>query len=178
MGRQMDWRPCGACAGLHFDGASRKGECAAGIRHQPVGLNFGLPFGTPETPTAQAGWRACGKCLAMFFDGDHDKGVCPSGGGHRAEGAFFVLPHDVPPSPVAEARWRFCLKCMGLVFDGDPARRGRCPAGDAHAPAGFDFVLPHIGVARISTRGIGTVVVGRSTSAGGSAPGDRTAGSR
>ena len=93
MGDQDQWRFCGKCDGMFFDGSPDKGRCPAGGAHQANGFNFVLPHDVPETPSAQKNWRFCGKCHGMFFDGFPNKGRCPGGGAHQANGFNFVLPH-------------------------------------------------------------------------------------
>ena len=143
--QQADWRFCGKCSVMFFDGFPDKAHCAGGGGHQAIGLNFTLPHDTPETPKAQANWRFCGKCHGLFFDGFPQKGACPGGGGHQSVGFNFTLPHDVAETPKAQANWRFCGKCEAMYFDGFADNKGKCQAGGAHAAAGFNFVLPNQG---------------------------------
>jgi hypothetical protein len=139
---QRDWRFCGKCEELFFDGFPDKGKCPAGGGHEAHGFNFVLPHDQPESPDRQGAWRFCGKCHAMFFDGFPDKGTCPAGGGHDAQGFVFVLPHDQPEGPDRQGAWRFCGKCHAMFFDGFPTK-GVCPTGGGHDAQGFVFVLPH-----------------------------------
>jgi len=143
-GGQPEWRYCGKCYSMFFDGFQDKGRCAAGGAHQAIGFRFVLPHDQPETPKAQRNWRYCGKCHGMFFDGFPQKGRCPAGAGHQAIGFNFVLPHDVPGTHKMQPAWRFCLKCSSMFFDGFP-QKGSCAAGGDHQAAGFNFVLPHEG---------------------------------
>jgi hypothetical protein len=143
-GSQSDWRFCGKCNVMYFDGFPDKGHCAGGGGHQAIGLVFLLPHSAPETGSAQHNWRYCGKCHGMFFDGFPQKGACPAGGGHQAIGLNFVLPHDVAETPKSQRNWRFCAKCDSLFFDGF-ANKGKCPQGGGHSAAGFNFVLPNQG---------------------------------
>ena len=141
---QSDWRFCGKCFSLFFDGFPAKGFCPAdGQNHVPNGYMFVLPHDVPETADTQGAWRFCDKDFVMFFDGRPDKGVCDAGGGHHAAGFTFVLPHDVPGSNTAQTAWRFCGKCACMFFDGFDSK-GHCPNGGGHAAAGFMFVLPHL----------------------------------
>ena len=142
MSMQLDWRYCGKCHALYFDGFPDKGSCAAGGGHNAAGFNFDLPHDLPPTPTAQDTWRYCEKCHALYFDGFPDKGSCAAGGGHNAAGFNFALPHDLPPTPTAQDTWRYCEKCHALYFDGFPDK-GSCAAGGGHNAAGFNFILPH-----------------------------------
>jgi hypothetical protein len=143
-GAQRDWRYCGKCQGMFFDGYPQKGACPAGGGHQAIGLNFILPHDVGETQTAQRNWRYCGKCQGMFFDGYPQKGACPAGGGHQAIGFNFVLPHDIAATNKSQTSWRFCAKCSTMFYDGYP-NKGTCPVGGGHQSAGYVFVLPHEG---------------------------------
>jgi ribosomal protein S27AE len=142
MPEQTDWRYCGKCHGMFFDGYPEKGTCPVGGGHDAIGYNFVLPHDVPGTTTAQDAWRYCGKCHGMFFDGYPEKGTCPVGGGHDAIGYNFVLPHDVLGTPTAQDAWRYCGKCHGMFYDGYP-EKGSCPAGGGHDAIGYNFVLPH-----------------------------------
>lgn len=96
---QRDWRMCGKCKALFFDGdpGGRKGACPAdGGDHMAGGFMFVLPHDVPGGPTEQTDWRFCSNCFVMFFDGSQDKGNCAHGGGHQAQGFNFVLPHIDP----------------------------------------------------------------------------------
>jgi hypothetical protein len=127
---QRDWRFCGKCSSLFFDGYPDKGTCPKGGGHVAKGYNFVLPH--DQTPVqGQRDWRFCGKCYALFYDGYADnKGVCPKDGiGHTPEGYNFVLPHD--DAPVDDQRdWRFCGKCYALFYDGYPPFKGACSNGE------------------------------------------------
>jgi len=88
---------------MFFAGSPDHGACpsrATGGDHNPLGWNFALPHGVPETKNAQGNWRFCGNCHGMFFAGSPDHGVCPSratGGNHNPLGGNFVLPHPISP---------------------------------------------------------------------------------
>jgi hypothetical protein len=97
MADQKDWRYCGNCHGLFFDGYPDKGRCPAGNGHTAAGYNFVLPHDIPPAPDRQNSWRYCGNCHGLFFDGYPDKGRCPAGNGHTAIGYNFVLPHPITP---------------------------------------------------------------------------------
>ena len=140
---QGDWRYCGKCSSMFWNGTTNKGRCSAGGGHQAQGYDFVLPYGTlAETPTAQVSWRFCDKCYAMFFDGFADKGRCPAGGGHHAQGFVFRLPHDINADGGNQGNWRYCQKCKTMFYDGFPGK-GNCPAGGGHQAQGYAFVLPH-----------------------------------
>ena len=135
---QADWRFCGKCQSMFYDGYDSKGVCPAGGAHSAVGNNFVLPHDVRGP--GQPDWRFCQKCQVMFFDGQASKGVCPAGGSHASAGFNFVLPHDTrgPGQP----DWRYCQKCQCMFFDGYPTK-GTCAAGAAHVAAGYNFVLPY-----------------------------------
>ncbi|MFI0743461.1 CAP domain-containing protein [Streptomyces sp. NPDC021100] len=147
---QFDWRSCGKCQVLTYDGFLTKGPCPAGGVHKAWGFNYDMWGGDQapvETPVVQVNWRHCGACHAFFYDGFSDKGQCPAGGGHQAAGWYFGNYHGPltsPPSPREQGDWRYCGKCHALFFDGLPTNKGRCPAGGGHEAAGWTFVLGHI----------------------------------
>lgn len=139
---QIEWRFCGKCNALFYNGFPTKGRCSAGGAHNAQGYVFHLPFNVPETPKAQIEWRFCNKCFVMFWNGNPRKGTCAAGGIHTAQGYVFTLPHDIAPDGNNQDKWRYCQKCMGMFFDGFPSK-GSCPAGAAHSAYGYMFVLPH-----------------------------------
>jgi hypothetical protein len=119
---QSNWRFCGKCSGLVYTGYPTKGVCPAdkGPHVSPQGsFVFTLPYGLPETPTAQANWNYCGKCMTMFYNGFPTKGVCPAAGAHVASGLNFTLPHDLPYSRTFDFN--------SITFDG-----GTTVGGNAH----------------------------------------------
>ena len=141
---QSEWRFCGKCEALFYNGVPAKGSCPAGGAHSAQGINFTLPHGNQllETPKAQVDWRYCSKCFSMFWDGSADKGKCSGGGGHVAQGYKFRLAHDIPGDGKNQASWRFCQKCHVMFYDGFPGK-GRCSGGGGHSAYGYIFVLPH-----------------------------------
>ncbi len=91
VGGQHDWRFCGKCAAMFWDGdPAFKGFCPAGPHHVHVhaGNRFVLPVAPPEGNLDVAGqgdWRFCGNCAGLFWNGDIAKGLCagaPGGGFH------------------------------------------------------------------------------------------------
>lgn len=160
-GEQGDWRYCGKCQQLFFDGYSgNKGRCAGGGSHSANGYHFRIRYDAPKgrPDLWQYDWRFCHKCQTMFFDGYPNKGRCPAGGGHAASGYMFGLYYTneqkrTPPSGQNQASWRFCGKCQSLFYDGFP-NKGRCPAGGGHSAAGWTFHLPYRDLGQ-STPGIG-----------------------
>ncbi len=146
MLEQNNWRYCGKCHALFFDGYPDKGKCPADGAHEAIGYNFVLPHNIAETPNAQKDWEFCVKCNGMFFNGYPDKGKCPTGGGHQhhPEAYRFILPHNIAETPNAQKDWEFCVKCNGMFFNGYPDK-GKCPAGGGHQhhPEAYRFVLPH-----------------------------------
>ena len=142
---QDNWRGCGKCRVMFYNGFPKKGRCIAdGEGHSAESKNFILAYAVPETPTAQAAWRFCTRCNALFFDGYSQKGSCPVGGGHIAQGYMFVLPHDVPPRGVVQPQWRYCDKCHAMFYNGTQDK-GVCAAGGAHRAAGYNFLLRYRG---------------------------------
>lgn len=143
---QRDWRFCGKCSTMFYDGdPAGKGFCPAdGHNHLANGYMFDLPHDVAENDHAQGGWRFCQRCFAMFFDGFPTKGACDAGpGGHSAQGFVFVLPHDIAGTATAQTSWRFCGKCSVMFYDGFDSK-GICAGGvGGHNAEGFMFVLPH-----------------------------------
>lgn len=139
---QGNWRYCGNCHSMFYDGFAAKGICVNGGGHVASGFNFDLPHDIPPTASTQEQWRYCKKCFLMFFNGDTDKGTCTTGGGHLADGYVFVLPHDIPSTVSTQDQWRHCNKCHALFFDGY-SDKGLCAVSGGHVADGFDFVLPH-----------------------------------
>jgi hypothetical protein len=144
---QPDWRLCGNCGGLFWDGDPNfKGVCVNG-RGQP-------------------NWRFCGKCGGLFWNGDPNfKGVCPKGdvhsapalswnfilpsvetggGRHSPIGWHFILPSEETGGGQGQTKWRFCGKCGGLFWNGDPNFKGVCPKGGIHSALGWNFILPSV----------------------------------
>ena len=94
---QANWRYCGKCFSMFFDGFPDKGKCSAGGGHAAQGYKFRLPHDINGDATNQTEWRYCGKCHVMFWNGQANKGRCAAGSGHAAAGYVFVLPHGTPP---------------------------------------------------------------------------------
>jgi hypothetical protein len=148
-GEQANWRYCGRCHQMFFDGYPQKGRCAAGGGHEAIGFNFQLHFDQARARPDQwqFDWRFCGKCSGMFFDGSPNKGVCAGGGSHAAQGYVFGLAYTneskpTPPAGRFQGAWRFCGKCSALFYNGS-RDKGRCPAGGGHAAIGWTFHLPY-----------------------------------
>jgi CubicO group peptidase (beta-lactamase class C family) len=91
--RQYDWRFCGKCNAMFFDGYPNKGRCAGGDAHNAAGWMFGLVHQSP-TGWQQDQWRFCNKCEVLFYDGYPAKGSCAAGGGHVAQGYPFYINYD------------------------------------------------------------------------------------
>lgn len=95
---QKDWRHCGTCLTLYFEGYNPDGVCHGnpGGPHTHLGLNGGnnfiLPFDLTDTAGTQTDWRFCNKCYILFFNGSPFKGVCAAGGAHFAAGYNFAIP--------------------------------------------------------------------------------------
>ena len=149
--RQAEWRFCGKCFNLFWNGSQDKGRCAGGGGHVMGNgsFNFFLEYDANtsytgkffETSIRQMTWRFCQKCHVMFYDGFPGKGSCAAGGAHSAYGYNFRLPHEVPGNSANQAGWRYCQKCYGMFWNGwNP--KGSCPAGAAHSAYGYNFSLP------------------------------------
>jgi hypothetical protein len=93
-----EWRKCGHCKGLFYNGHESKGVCAGrrfGHVAAPEDQNFHLAFGIQPGPTQQNNWRLCGKCFGLFFLPHNDDGVCPADGNHHADSESYVLDRVV-----------------------------------------------------------------------------------
>jgi hypothetical protein len=93
--RQYDWRFCGKCSAMFFDGDANKGHCAGGGAHNAAGWVFGLVHAS-ATGAQQDQWRFCNKCEVLFYDGYPAKGSCAAGGGHVAQGFVFYIDYEKP----------------------------------------------------------------------------------
>jgi len=94
---QANWRYCGKCFSMFYDGFPDKAKCAAGGGHAAQGFKFRLPHDIADDGKNQTEWRYCQKCHVMFYNGFPGKGRCAAGGAHSAYGYVFVLPHGNPP---------------------------------------------------------------------------------
>jgi len=127
---QAQWRLCGACMGLFFDGHSSKGTCPKGGPHRfAVSPNFWLTDGG----AGQSNWRWCRACEGLFFAGNNTLGVCPANpkGHDGSQSGNYVLTHNSGPGQ--QANWRWCRACQGLFFAG-AGTLGSCPVN----PSGHD----------------------------------------
>jgi hypothetical protein len=115
---QDQWRYCGKCHALFYDGYTPKGVCPAGDGHEAAGWTFIVPHDVGASANMQDEWRFCDKCHSMFYDGYTPKGVCPAGDEHHAQGFMFDLPHDIPDTLHFDAN--------SIVMDGVPV------GGNAH----------------------------------------------
>jgi hypothetical protein len=102
--RQYDWRFCGKCSAMFFDGYPNKGTCPAGGAHSAAGWMFGLVHQSP-TGWQQNEWRFCNKCEVLFYDGYPSKGHCAAGGGHVSQGyVFYINTRNPSRNPVPPPR--------------------------------------------------------------------------
>jgi Tachylectin len=137
---QPDWRFCGKCGALFWDGDPNfKGVCHRGGIHEAIGLRFVIPAKEMGAQTGQPDWRFCGKCASLFWNGDPNfKGVCPKDGApHSPTGWNFLIPAEELGAQTGQPEWRFCGKCAGLFWDGH-AHKGICmgaPGGGFHLNA-------------------------------------------
>jgi len=149
--KQGEWRFCGKCFMLFWNGNPDKGRCPGGGAHLMGNgsFNFWLPYDllpVGQKPVLTFGdqqplWRFCQKCHVMFYDGFPGKGTCAFGGAHSAYGYDFVLPHDRPGNAARQAEWRWCKKCYAMFWNGWQ-QKGKCPGGSGHEAYGYNFVLP------------------------------------
>jgi hypothetical protein len=66
VGGQSDWRFCGQCGGLFWDGDDNfRGRCPAGGAHAAAGLNFSLPHNPGADRFTEARWRFCIRCSSL-----------------------------------------------------------------------------------------------------------------
>ncbi|MEV4315366.1 hypothetical protein [Actinocrispum sp. NPDC049592] len=138
---QHQWRFCGGCSGLFYDGDTRtKGVCSRGGSHWPIGEHFILPNVEMGGGSGQGDWRFCGQCMSLFFNGYPSfKGACPAGGPHSAIGWTFILPYE-PTGVPGQHGWRYCGWCAGVFWNGDVVK-GVCPG----APGGGIVLRPVLG---------------------------------
>jgi hypothetical protein len=85
---QGDWRFCGKCSALFFNGYADKGRCAGGGGHEAAGWNFFLYHDRRPTQNEEPGWRYCGKCHALFNTSTTRNIGCPADG----------QAHSTPPT--------------------------------------------------------------------------------
>jgi hypothetical protein len=140
---EVNWRHCGNCRAMFFDGYVTSGVCPIGGGHFAQGYMFNLPHDYPPPDGTQDQWRFCKKCYLLFYHGNNQiQGVCEAGGGHLVDGYVFVLQHDTLSTLTTQDQWRRYKKCDVLFYDG-ASDKGLCAAGGAHVADGFNFVLPH-----------------------------------
>lgn len=145
---QRNWRFCGKCKSLFWDGGDFKGVCPKDqTAHQRLGYEFVLAVEVGEDERSQTNWRFCAKCAGLYFDGYIDKGRCPKDGkGHQGAGYHFSLGHGFSETSDRQPKWRFCSQCSILYYDGFDDK-GTCPNAppgrSGHNAAGLDFALRH-----------------------------------
>jgi hypothetical protein len=108
--REAEWRKCGQCKVLFYNGNDTKGVCPGRPLAGPPGLppfhpqsspighvveanspEFLLVFDMPPRPEQQRDWRVCKKCLGLFFLPHNADGDCPAGGIHDPTHLNYVL---------------------------------------------------------------------------------------
>jgi hypothetical protein len=138
---QANWRRCGKCNLLFWNGYRDKGRCPANGGHAVYGrFDYVLTYDDSTGP-GQGDWRFCARCKAIFFNGYPAKGVCAGNSvGHEAAGYNFFLFHDRKPTGSEEANWRFCNQCHALFFS-SARETSVCAKGGNHVAAGYRFVL-------------------------------------
>jgi hypothetical protein len=107
--RQMNWRKCGLCLGLFYDGFNDKGRCPGGGSHRRpqfsttdwnMGVNHDVDPNLVGQGHQQQDWFSCGKCSVFFFGGFAEQGKCPAGGAHDRGGSWnFIIPFEDDVSP-------------------------------------------------------------------------------
>ena len=138
--QQTMWRQCAKCHAMSYNGLDARGSCPGdGAEHEPIGLNFQLPYGDPVSHP-QRNWRFCRRCFVLFWD-QAARQVCNRGGRHVPDGPAFTLPRDLPETAEAQSGWRCCARCANLWRPA--ARVSRCSAGGEHASTGAVFTVPH-----------------------------------
>lgn len=96
---QINWKSCGKCYGLFYDGFPEKGICPAGGNHDSnvfgvASLNYALAHDSFQY-TGIRKWRFCSKCYLLFYNGFPGPGKCPAGGGHDGTTSFdYVLAYE------------------------------------------------------------------------------------
>lgn len=138
---QANWRRCGKCNTLFWNGNADKGRCPATGKHTVFGrFDYVLTYDDSTGP-GQGDWRFCTTCKALFFNGYPSKGACPgNNAGHQAAGYNFFLYHDRNPTGSEEGNWRFCNQCQALFYSNAP-ETSVCAKGGKHVAAGYKFVL-------------------------------------
>jgi hypothetical protein len=84
-GGQSNWRWCGQCQGLFFEGPGRTnlGVCPVSAPSDFVGRPHFPGAGSGDYLLAtsgggQSGWRWCNQCQGLFFAGNNTLGWCPA----------------------------------------------------------------------------------------------------
>jgi hypothetical protein len=90
---QGDWRYCGKCGVLFFNGYPDRGMCAGdGKPHEAAGWNFFLYHDRQAHMNEEANWHFCRKCNSLFHMSASNAAGCPRDGkGHEAAGYKFVV---------------------------------------------------------------------------------------
>jgi hypothetical protein len=90
---QGDWRYCGKCGSLFFNGYPDHGMCAGdGKPHEAAGWNFFLYHDRQPHMHEEGNWRFCRKCNSLFQANGSNAAGCPRDGkGHEAAGYRFVV---------------------------------------------------------------------------------------
>ncbi len=89
---QGDWRFCGNCGELFFNGFPDHGVCPRdGKPHVAAGFNFFLFHDRRPDIQEEPGWRFCTKCKALFKESSNISGCPADGKRHNADGFHFVV---------------------------------------------------------------------------------------
>jgi hypothetical protein len=142
-GFEEDWRWCGKCMSLFWEGDTTNGFCAGSGWHRPQGKkNYRL--GRKPDPLGESNWKWCKNCQMLFWAGGPDMGVCPgTGKGHdSSNGTVYTLRHSSSGPDDSENGWRYCRACRGLYYS---TPTGVCPARkDGHDTGSpYDYFLAY-----------------------------------
>jgi hypothetical protein len=126
-----NWRLCGKCKGLFFNGHPTNGACPSKGAHEVA--NNDIYYLTLGSGAGEGNWRWCFQCQALFWHGDtSDPGFCPASVYHNPmrSGEYFLRTDN----PHGQSGWQWCSSCKGLFHTG---AIGKCASGRAH-----DFTHP------------------------------------
>jgi hypothetical protein len=128
MALQEDWRWCGVCEGLVYNGFG-DGICFDESPHQLGNSGrYGVGDGEPPPQGVEENWLWCSRCQGLFFAGSD--GRCFDGEAHDPSGSrpYWVHRDDVPEG--AQPDWWRCNRCSRLIYKG--FGDGICWDGAAH----------------------------------------------
>jgi hypothetical protein len=156
MAVQSNWRMCGLCMGIFFNGHPTKGVCphhnglpGLASQHLPdPSIRFQLTISTQKTPGFQDKWRWCRRCEGLFFHGNSSDGRCPAVGlGHDFIGSGSYQIQFAKTKQVAIGGFGFgeivwCAKCEGMWVNFG-SNFGTCSDGAEHSKQGSgSYLIP------------------------------------